>query len=159
MSVVSAGFGHLLCLIPLLWVWQCGGEGDDRRYLSPAVTYRTYVTAVEAEDVEALWQCFSLSYRHAEYAGEISRWKDEWNRSRSDLQKRATERQIADERIINARIAYLLFDSSTVLSRESPFCYFIRDDAGWKITSYLDSSFHAELELALERGEFSLRDW
>ena len=95
----------------------------------------------------------------AEYAGEISRWKDEWNRSRSDLQKRATERQIADERIINARIAYLLFDSSTVLSRESPFCYFIRDDAGWKITSYLDSSFHAELELALEHGEFSLRDW
>ena len=149
----------MLCLVPLLWLWHCGGGGEDPRFVSPAVTYQTYVEAVGAEDVVAMWQCFSLSYRHAEYAGEISRWKEEWGKSRSELRERATERQIADEHLINDRIAYLLFDSSTIRSRESPFYYFIRDDIGWKITSYLDSTFHEELEGAIERGDFSLRDW
>jgi hypothetical protein len=127
--------------------------------VSPGVTYKTYVEAVAAEDVATVWQCFSLSYRGAEYAGDMSRWKEEWEKSRGDLQDRATELQIADEHLINDRIAYLLFDSSTVRSRESPFYYFIRDDNGWKITTYLDSTFHGELEDAIERGEFSLREW
>jgi hypothetical protein len=156
MSVANAGLARLICLAFLL---QCGSGEESRGYVSPAVTYRTYVTAVSADDLEAVWECFSLSYRHAEYGDEIARWEDEWNRSRGELQGRASERQIADEHIINNRIAYVLFDSSTVVTGESPFYYFIRDDAGWKITTYLDSAFHAELEHALERGEFSLRDW
>jgi hypothetical protein len=54
----------------------------------------------------------------------------------------------------------LLFDTSTLGDkRASPFFYFIHEPDGWKITSHLDSTFHQELEQAIERGEYKLPDF
>ena len=71
-------------------------------------------------------------------------------------------REIVEEREINKRIAYLLFDIDTGKgeSPTPPYFYFLRendqDNNGWKITSYLDSTFHQELERAIESGEYSV---
>ena len=71
-------------------------------------------------------------------------------------------REIVEEREINKRIAYLLFDIDTGQdeSPTPPYFYFLRgndrDYIGWKITSYLDSTFHQELERAIASGEYSV---
>jgi len=130
---------------------------DDRRYESPLATYETYVEGVLSQDTLAVWNCFSLSFRQSEYGSDYANWQRKWEEETAELTRAAQRRQIAEEGPINQRIAFLRFDPTTLAStRVTPFFYFIHDSDGWKVTSYLDSSFHAELERAIEQGEFSL---
>ena len=130
---------------------------DDPQYASPMATYETYVNGVLAQDTLAVWDCFSLSLRESEYASDYANWQKQWPTQASELTRAAKRRQIAEEGPINDRIAFLRFDPTTLASsRVSPFFYFIHDSDGWKITSYLDSTFHAELEQAIAEGEFSI---
>ncbi len=130
---------------------------DDPRYASPLATYQTYVEGVVAQDTLAVWDCFSHSMRESEYGSDYVNWQKRWNAEIAELTRSARRRQIAEEGPINDRIAFLRFDSTTLASsRVTPFFYFIRDPDGWKITSYLDSTFHAELERAIVEGEFSI---
>ena len=129
-------------------------------FTSPAVTYGTYVQAVLDGDADGVWECFSASYRASEYGGERSAWQVKWQSSRDELVDQARRRQIADERIISERIGYVLVDASTLTSpQQSPFYYFLREPDGWKMTSFTDSTFHAELENSIERGKFEIERW
>jgi hypothetical protein len=130
---------------------------DDLRYGSPLATYQTYVEGVVAQDTLAVWDCFSHSMRESEYGADYANWQKRWSAEIGDLTRAARRRQIAEEGPINDRIAFLRFDPTTLASsRVTPFFYFIRDSDGWKITSYLDSTFHAELERAIAEGEFTI---
>ncbi|MEW6750916.1 MAG: hypothetical protein AB1505_08055 [Candidatus Latescibacterota bacterium] len=128
----------------------------DSRFASPAATFRTYQKAIAVQDLDLLWQCYARGYRESLPAGREG-WAREWA-GRSPAQRAAeVRRQIAEERLINQQIGYLLFDSATLPSRrEPPFFYFVREQAGWKITTHLDTVFQHELEGAIQRGEYRL---
>ena len=144
------------CLV-LTTLVGCGSEEPGQRFADPASTFRTYKQALENDDFELLWECFSLSQKGGE---ERQVWIDRWQQKPSAEIKAQLRREVAQEQVINERIGYLLFDPSTLdHDRASPFFYFIRETDGWKITSHLDSTFHQELELAIERGEFKLPDF
>ena len=144
----------LLCLALVL---GCNSEDIDQRFSHPAQTFQTYKYALEDRDFDLLWECFNSSQREGEDRQDfVERWRQ---KTPAEI-KAQLRREIAEERIINERIGYLLFDSSTLGDeRASPFFYFIRDSSGWKITSHLDSTFHQELEQAIERGEYKLPDF
>ena len=143
-----------LCLALFL---GCTSEDIDQRFSHPAQTFQTYKDALENSDFDLLWECFSSSQMEGEdRQGFVERWQQ---KTPAEI-KAQLRREIAEERIINERIGYLLFDSSTLGDeRTSPFFYFLRDSSGWKITSHLDSTFHQELEQAIERGEYKLPDF
>ena len=148
-------FPRSLFFFAFLVVVSCGSDETDRRFADPASTFRTYQQALQQRDFNLLWECFSLSQK----GGETQRqtWIEPWRQQGPDEIKALLRREIAQEHIINERIGYLLFDASTLSDeRASPFFYFIRDPDGWKITSHLDSTFHQELERAIERGEYKL---
>ena len=129
-------------------------ETSEQRFADPASTFRTYKQALEQGDYDLLWECHSLSQKGDE---ERQIWLARWRRKPSAEIKAQLRREISQEQIINERIGYLLFDASTLSDeRDSPFFYFIREVGGWKITSHLDSTFHHELERAIERGEYKL---
>ncbi len=136
---------------------NAGCDEVDLEFGTPASTYKTYVKRVLADDPHGVWECFAGSYRASQYGGNYETWKSEWRRTESDLKRAARRREIVEERPIGDRIGFLRFDASTLPSEVSPhFFYFIRDPDGWKVTTYLDSTFHGELEAAIERGEFEL---
>ena len=133
-------------------------DSFDPRYDTPAATYRTFSDAVTAGDVGSVWECYSPSYRELTYGGSIETWQRLWPEKREALHRDVSEREIIDEREINDRIAYLLFDTSG-MSSDSPtpaYYYFLRESEGWKITTYLDSVFHHELEQAIESGQYAV---
>ena len=102
-------------------------------------------------------ECDCLSQRGDE---ERQAWLERWRQKPSAEIKARLRREIAQEQIINARIGYLLFDASTLSDeRASTFIYFISETDGRTITSHLDSTFHHELEQAIERGEYKLPDF
>ena len=143
-----------LCLVILQ---GCNSEDIDQRFSHPAQTFQTYKYALETRDFDLLWECFNSSQREGEdRQGFVERWQQ-----KTPVEIKAQLRlEIAEERIINEHIGYLLFDSSTLGDeRTSPFFYFFCDSSGWKITSHLDSTFHQELEQAIERGEYKLPDF
>ena len=146
-----------LCCILLLAFSGCGEKETNERFADPASTFRTYKQALEQGDYDLLWECYSLSQKGDE---QRQAWLDRWRQKPSAEIKARLRREIAQEQIINERIGYLLFDASTLSDeRASPFFYFIRETDGWKITSHLDSTFHHELEQAIERGEYKLPDF
>jgi hypothetical protein len=130
---------------------------DDGRYASPAQTWQTYAAAVDSGHVDKSWACFSRSYRDHEFGGDAAAWAARIQ-AMDAVEKRGYKRfEIAEERVINQRLAYLLFDPGTLTpGHPSPFAYFLREDAGWKLTAHLDTVFHRELEGAIERGEYRL---
>ncbi len=131
-------------------------EKDDRRFDSPAATFHTYQQALEEGDLDLLWSCYSTSYRNQQVRAT---WRRQWRENAAEKGKALRRREISREQIINEQIAYLLFDATTLEDqRQSPFFYFIHEKEGWKITTHLDSTFHRELETAIERGEFKLPD-
>ena len=141
---------------------SCEDSPDDRRYSTPAATYKTYRQAVGNNDPEAAWNCLATSYRNADFEGDLLRWKENWPETHRSQEMDLDRREIVEEREINKRIAYLLFDIDTGKdgSPTPPYFYFLRendqDNNGWKITSYLDSTFHQELERAIASGEYSV---
>jgi len=137
----------------------CSGCGrENRRFSSPSATFDTYCQALESRDFELLWSCYSETYR-AQLPVDYPAWSQAWRQKTDPQLKAELRREIAAEETINDRIGFLLFDATTLESRQtSPFFYFIREADGWKITSHLDSLFHQELERAIERGEFVLPD-
>jgi hypothetical protein len=143
-----------LIAVWILALFNC--QETESHFTSPAATFRVYQQALADRDLELLWSCYSETYRAGLPAGRQG-WMEEWEHKTDAQFKAARRREIAAEQLINDRIGYLLFDSTTLESRqESPFFYFIRDPDGWKITTHLDSVFHRELERAIERGEFKL---
>ena len=139
------------------WILTVAGCGEtDLRFVSPAATFETYQQALANRDMELLWSCYSETYKAGLPAGHQG-WTREWMQ-KTDAQLAAERgRQIAAERLINERIGYLLFDPTTLESKQtSPFFYFIQEKDGWKLTTHLDSVFHRELEQAIDRGEFQL---
>ena len=157
-------FRFRTAVVVSLWLLAgaCGDPADDHRYSSPAATYKTYRHAVETNDAVAAWACLATSYRKTDFDGDLQRWKDNWGEQRPTLEVDLARREIVEEREINNRIAYLLFDvdSGRGESPASPYFYFLREndpgEKGWKITSYLDSTFHQELERAIASGEYSV---
>ena len=145
-----------LCLA-LFILHGCASEDADQRFAHPAQTFQTYKYALENSDFDLLWECFDSSQMEGEdRQGFVERWRQ---KTPAEI-KAQLRREIAEERIINDRIGYLLFDSSTLGDeRASPFFYFLHDSSGWKITSHLDSTFHQELEQAIERGEYKLPEF
>lgn len=144
-------------LIPLTILPGCGNK-TDLRFASPVATFRTYQQALIDRDWELLWDCHSNTYKTS-VATESQDWIDAWKQKGEQQVKAERRREIAGEEIINDRIGYLLFDATTLPSKQtSPFFYFVRDPEGWKITTHLDSLFHQELERAIARGEFKLPD-
>jgi hypothetical protein len=141
----------ILVLIP-------GCEEVDPRFAAPSLTFKTHQEALAARDLELLWSCYSTSYKKSTNSN-YSTWAREWQQKSEIWVKAELRREIIDERIINDRIGYLLFDSSTLRSPQtSPFSYFVREPEGWKMTTHLDSVFHRELEQAIARGEFELSE-
>ena len=145
-----------LCIVLFIF-FGCHSEEVDQRFSHPAQTFQTYKYALENSDFDLLGECFNSSQMEGEdRQGFAERWRQ---KTPAEI-KAHLRREIAEERIINERIGYLLFDSSTLDDeRTSPFFYFLRDSSGWKITSHLDSTFHQELERAIERGEYKLPDF
>ena len=126
----------------------------DRRFDTPAATFQTHRQAAEHGDLDLLWETYSLFFRNKQVRAT---WKRQWREMTAEKIKGLQHREIAREEIINDEIAYLLFDPTTLEDeRQSTFYYFIREDAGWKITTHLDSSFHQALEKAIEKGEYKL---
>ena len=148
----------VLGLLGLLSIFSCGGENQaEGPFSSPYATFKTRQQALAAKDFDLLWSCLSTNYKTGLYKGDFETWKQEWDQKGDDAIESELRREVADERLINQRIGYLLFDSSTLdSSRASPFFYFIREPEGWKVTTFLDSVFHQELEQAISRGEFLL---
>ena len=135
----------------------CGCADDDPRFATPFATFKTHQQALADRDLELLWSCYSESFRASVYRGDYATWAQEWQQKDEQQIEAQLRREIAEERIINERIGYLLFDASTLGSpQESPFSYLIHEPDGWKITTHLDSLFHGELERAIDSGEFSL---
>lgn len=130
----------------------------ESRFATPGATFRTYQKAVAAQDLDLLWECYARGFHDSLPAGREA-WAAEW--AAGDPAQRAAElrREITEERVINDRIGYLLFDPSTLTSRrESPFFYFVHETGGWKITTHLDTLFQHELETAIQKGEYKLPD-
>ena len=139
-----------------LITWGCSTEQGS--FASPVATFRTYQKALAEGDLKRAWSCYSTAF-HAQNGNDFTAWVRHWREQNPHLVQDELRRQIADERIINSQIGYLLFDSTTLSSPGvSPFFYFIREPEGWKITTHLDSTFHQQLEKAITRGEFKLPD-
>jgi hypothetical protein len=137
----------------ILWLAAC--QQSDRRFADPAATYRTYRESLAAGDFGRAWSCYTSRYREAAL-GDSAAWV-EGRRQRPAAVEAELRREVAAERVINARIAYLMFDQSTLDSPQaSPFCYFVHEPTGWMMTTHLDTLFHQELEKAIAKGEFSL---
>ena len=156
-SALPTSFAWIAALgFALLGLSGCGPD-QPAQFDTPAAAFSAYKKALEAEDLDQAWLCYSSSFRDGVYKGEMATWVKDQNERNKAWIKNEANRQIADEKIINQRIAYLLFDATTLESnRVSPFFYFIKETEGWKITTHLDSTFHQELEKAIERGEFVL---
>ncbi|MFH1569452.1 MAG: hypothetical protein ABIL09_15760, partial [Gemmatimonadota bacterium] len=108
-------------------------------------------------DAGATWDCYSASYRSQILGGDRAAWEATFQRQLPELKRAEKRREIVQERVINARLAYVLFEPSTLPDASaSPFFYFLKDAEGWKITSHLDTLFHAELERAIASGEYRL---
>jgi len=150
--------GYVLALTLLIGAFPSGCSKTDLRFASPAATFKTYQKALATRDLDLLWSCYSDTYK-ASLAPDRDAWIRAWEQ-KSDAQIAAElRREIAEEQTINDRIGYLLFDATTLESKQaSPFFYFMRDQGSWKITTHLDSVFHRELERAINRGEFKLPD-
>lgn len=145
-----------LWFLSLLFIFACTEEAD-RRFDSPYATFKTRQQALAQRDFDLLWTCFSTTYKTDVHKGDFATWEQDWRQKSDEDFAAELQREIAEERLINQRIAYLLFDTSTLdTPRTSPFFYFIREPEGWKMTTFLDSVFHRELEQAIERGEFRL---
>ena len=150
-------FYKALFAILLYAGFGCGTNETNERFRDPASTFRTYKQALERGDYELVWECYSTTQRNAE---ERQAWLKRWRQKPPGQIKDQLRREISQEQIINDHIGYLLFDASTLSDeRASPFFYFIREADGWKITSHLDSTFHHELEQAIERGEYKLPEF
>jgi hypothetical protein len=152
-AVLSRPRSTLARFVILLTLLGCGPA--EQRFADPATTYRIYRQALAAGDYPGAWTCYSSRYRQAGL-GDSAAWVDQWrhNPAAVDAELR---REISAERMINDRIAYLMFDPSTLSSAQvSPFFYFVHEPDGWKITTHLDTLFHRELENAIARGEFRL---
>ena len=135
----------------------CGCADDDPRFATPFATFKTHQEALAARNLDLLWSCYSESYRASAHDGDFAAWARKWQQMDEGQIEGELRREIAEERIINDKIGYLLFDASTLSSPQaSPFSYLVRDPDGWKITTHLDSVFHGELERAIASGEFSL---
>ncbi len=146
-----------LLLGSLLLVFSC--EKTDPRFASPALTFKTHQEALAARNLELLWSCYSTNYKAGTYDHDYATWSREWQQKSETQIKAELRREIIEERIINDRISYLLFDPSTLsLPQSSPFSYFVHEPEGWKMTTHLDSVFHQELEKAIAKGEFELPD-
>lgn len=131
-------------------------SSEDPAFSTPAATFKTYKHAIATGDLDLLWSCLSTSYQSSVYKGDRAALAREWKEHPEQLQS-ALRREIAQEKPINGRIGYLLFDPTTLNSPQaSPFFYFIREAEGWKLTTHLDSLFHRELEQAIAKGEFKL---
>ena len=148
----------VLGLLILLSLSGCGGEDEtEGPFSSPYATFKTRQQALAAKDFDLLWSCLSTNYKMGVYKGDFETWKREWSQKGDGAIENELRREVTDERLINQRIGYLLFDTSTLdSSRASPFFYFIREPEGWKVTTFLDSVFHQELEQAISRGKFLL---
>lgn len=157
------------CLNRLIWcplalpliavlLTNCNDLPEDIKYASPASTYKTYRRAIDANEANSAWDCLAVTYQSSSFGGELKQWKEQWPQKQLALQDDLSGREIIEEREINNRIAYLLFDISGTKRERStpPYFYFLREKNGWKITSYLDSTFHQELERAIEKGEYSV---
>lgn len=141
-------------LVALLLV-QGACRRQEGRFADPAVTFKTYKQALAAGDFGRAWSCYSARYRGTAL-GDSATWASQWRQKPSALQAEL-RREIASERLINDRIAYLMFDPTTISSPQaSPFFYFIHEPDGWKITTHLDTLFHQELEKAIASGDFRL---
>lgn len=137
-----------------LWIFIGCSDQVNQRFDTPAATFQTHRQAANNGDLDLLWETYSLSYRDQQVRAT---WRRQWQEMAPEKIKGLQQREIAREEIINDEIAYLLFDPTTLEDeRQSPFYYFIREDAGWKITTHLDSSFHQALEKAIESGEYKL---
>lgn len=133
-----------------------GCSRENPAFSTPAATFKTYKHAIAAGDLDLLWSCLSASYRSSVYNDDRAALAREWKEHPEQLQS-TLRREIAQEKSINSRIGYLLFDPTTLNSPPaSPFFYFIREAEGWKLTTHLDSLFHRELEQAIAKGEFKL---
>jgi hypothetical protein len=143
-------------LLPLLGLllWGCSDGGQP--YQSPAETYRTYTQAVDDDQPERVWACFSSGYREHSWDNDLDKWLEEWPAQRPGRLHAVDSLQILQERIINHTLGFLQFDETTVPSGESPFFYFYHDPDGWKVTSHLDPLFRRALEKAVEEGEYPL---
>ena len=147
-------------VIPTALLWgilaSCGEVGPIE-YASPGNTYETYVNRLLADDTAGIWQCYSEPFRLAKYQADFKAFEAEHQQTATQLKHQARRREIIEERIIGDRIGFVRFDATTLPDpRTSHFFYFILETDGWKVTSYLDSTFHAELEQAIERGDFDL---
>ncbi|NKB71541.1 MAG: hypothetical protein GKR89_31090 [Candidatus Latescibacteria bacterium] len=132
----------------------CSGEEADLRFVDPATTFKTYQQAVADRDLDLLWSCYSTTYKDTI---DQAAWTVEWEAKSPDAIRAELRLEIIDEQKINQKIGYLLMDPTTLESPQvSPFFYFLHEEQGWKITTYLDSVFHHELEQAIARGEYSL---
>ncbi|MFH1567364.1 MAG: hypothetical protein ABIL09_05130, partial [Gemmatimonadota bacterium] len=85
------------------------GPADDTRYLSPAQTFRTYVEALDRGDAGATWDCYSASYHSQILGGDRAAWEATFQRQLPELKRAEKRREIVQERVINARLAYVLF--------------------------------------------------
>lgn len=150
----SVAVRRCLLLGVLAVIAACSAE--DPAFSTPAATFKTYKKAIAAGDLDLLWSCLSISYRSSVYNGDRAALTREWQEHPEQLRS-ALQREITQEKPINSRIGYLLFDPTTLNSPQaSPFFYFIREVDGWKVTTHLDSLFHRELEQAIANGEFKL---
>ena len=132
-------------------------EPAPHKFSSPGNSYATYVERLLASDAAGVWSCFSEAYRESRFGSRREGWEAEFRQKGGELQKQARRREIVEERTIGDRIGFVRFDPTTLAgAKSSQFFYFILERGGWKVTSYLDSTFHAELESAIERGEFDL---
>lgn len=149
-------WGPLLLVAGLLN--NCGDVPENIKYASPASTYKTYRRAIDSNEANSAWDCLAVTYQRSSFGGELMQWKEQWPKKQLALQHDLSRREIIEEREINDRIAYLLFDTKLTKKERPtpPYFYFLREKNGWKITSYLDSTFHQELERAIEKGEYSV---
>lgn len=156
LNKLNASYSYAITSCLVLLLWGCGQDKTPTGFTTPAATFKTYRDALAAQNFEKAWTCFSRSYQSQVHEGDFSRWLKaiQQGPEKSDA---VLQREISAEKIINDRIGYLLFDSTTLPSSQvSPFFYFIREGQSWKITSHLDSTFHQELENAIDQGQFKL---
>ena len=133
---------------------SCTEPEADSRFVDPATTFKTYQQAVADRDLDLLWSCYSSTYKDTI---DRAAWTAEWERKDPDLIGAELRLEIIEEQEINQKIGYLLMDPTTLESPQvSPFFYFLHERQGWKITTYLDSVFHRELEQAIAQGEYTL---
>ena len=155
-----AASAAVLLAVSLLAVSLLAGAcspADESRFASPSQTWNTYRQAVADGDAASAWTCFSASHQTLQYGGDLAAWQAEMSRRGDELKRENKRREIEEERVLNKRLAYLLFDAGTLPSdRVSPFAYFLREEGGWKMTTHLDTVFHHELERAIARNEYHL---